>query len=385
MTMPPAASAPINSATPNRLPRSHGEAKQLIVFEPYYGGSHQAFVDGVLKLWPESKIHTLPANRWKWRMRLAAPFWAGEIRQERIDLSSAQTILCSSYLDLATFKGLLPPRHRHIPILVYFHENQFAYPVQEEDPRDVHFALTNLSTALAADALAFNSTYNLESFLSGCRTLLSKNDDMDLDDYQNEIRAKSRILYPGLDFAEIDALAAERKTNQAPVIVWNHRWEHDKGPDLFFDTLYALQAEGVAFQLVVLGQSFRQHPKVFSDAERILADRILHFGYVPSRREYLSWLSRADIVVSTAHHEFFGLSVLEAVRAGCCPLLPKRLAYPELFGEEFLYEDQKFKERLRFFMGHKRLNLQQARSMTEAFSWQHLTPLYENWLARPDS
>ena len=42
----------------------------------------------------------------------------------------------------------------------------------------------------------------------------------------------------------------------------------------------------------------------------------------------LSW---ADCIVSTAHHEFFGLAVVEAAAAGCLPLLPPRLAYPELF------------------------------------------------------
>jgi len=356
---------------------------QIVVFEPYYGGSHRAFVDGLVTLPHDFEVHTLPANRWKWRMRLAAPFFAGQIRRGEIELQNAHAIVCSSLLDVATFKGMLPSAYRHLPIHVYFHENQFAYPVQKEDPRDVHFALTNLTTALSADSLAFNSAFNLESFLRGCDDLLIKNDDMGLAGYQHEIRAKSRILPPGLDFAEIDRIAAAREPDQAhiPVIVWNHRWEYDKDPEFFFNALFGLQAEGVPFRLIVLGESFRQSPAIFAEAKGILADRILHFGYAPSRTEYLGWLAKADLVVSTARHEFFGLSVIEAVRAGCCPLLPRRLAYPELFGDEFLYDDHTFSVTLRTFLESKRLSGLRTREMTEEFSWRHLHPRYEEWLA----
>ena len=44
-------------------------------------------------------------------------------------------------------------------------------------------------------------------------------------------------------------------------------------------------------------------------------------------------LSNADVIVSTAHHDFFGVSVVEAISAGAYPLLPRRLAYPEILGD----------------------------------------------------
>ena len=356
---------------------------RIVIFEPYYGGSHRSFLDGLCRLPHHFQLHTLPANRWKWRMRLAAPFWAGQIKREEIDLSCADTIFCSSYLDVAAFKGMLPSGLHAIPILVYFHENQFAYPVQEEDPRDLHFALTNLTTALAADRLAFNSRYNLDSFLGGCREVLNIASDMGLADYEEQIRAKTSILPPGLDCAEIDRQTeGSRAANQVPVIVWNHRWEHDKDPGLFFTTLYELKAAGADFRLMVLGESFKQGPRVFAEAREILSDRIIHFGHVPSRTEYLTLLAQADIVVSTARHEFFGLSVLEAVRAGCRPLLPRRLVYPELFADEFLFEDHELGARLRTLLSQGRLPQKQALELTERFSWQQLHPNYETWLTR---
>jgi glycosyltransferase involved in cell wall biosynthesis len=51
------------------------------------------------------------------------------------------------------------------------------------------------------------------------------------------------------------------------------------------------------------------------------------------------------VIVSTANHEFFGLSVLEAIAAGVYPLVPKRLCYPEILNlekingaEQFFYD-----------------------------------------------
>ena len=87
--------------------------------------------------------------------------------------------------------------------------------------------------------------------------------------------------------------------------------------------------------------------EIFDKAKDRLSNKVLHFGYVDAREDYCSWLKRCDIVVSTSLHEFFGISVVEAVRAGCRPLLPNRLSYPELFTEEFLYDNDEFKMRLK--------------------------------------
>lgn len=81
---------------------------------------------------------------------------------------------------------------------------------------------------------------------------------------------------------------------------------------------------------MVLGQRFRDGAAVFDAARGRYRDRIAHWGFVEDRKVYSAWLASCDVVVSTAIHEFFGLSVLEAVAHGCFPLLPDRLSYPEL-------------------------------------------------------
>ncbi len=48
-----------------------------------------------------------------------------------------------------------------------------------------------------------------------------------------------------------------------------------------------------------------------------------HFGYA-DEAQYAALLHRADVVVSTALHEFFGVAVVEAIYCGCFPMLPRR-------------------------------------------------------------
>jgi glycosyltransferase involved in cell wall biosynthesis len=353
----------------------------ILVLEPYYGGSHKAFLAGLIRHLPYAfDLLTLPAHSWKWRMRLAAPHFAGVLATDPSHAGKTHDrILCSSLVDVAALRGLLPPNLRTTPLLTYFHENQFAYPMQVSEPRDVHFGLTNLTTALASDRLAFNSLYNLDSFLAGCGELLAKMPDMSLAGYEEAIRAKATILHPGLDFSGIDSCPENKRTGRPPVLVWNHRWEHDKNPELFFRTLHQLEEQGVPFGLIVLGESFRNQPPVFAQARERFARHIVHFGYAEDRQEYCRLLCQGDIVVSTANHEFYGMAVLEAVRAGSRPLVPDRLSYRELFASIFRYEDGDFARKLMAAMAAGRLEPHEAHSLTSRFSWPELASGYQQW------
>jgi glycosyltransferase involved in cell wall biosynthesis len=358
---------------------SKNKGLKILVLEPYFGGSHKSFLDGLSQLPFSFEFMTLPARKWKWRMRLAAPFYAQLLHESG---KKFDRILCSTFVDVAAFRGLAPAWVKNVPVLTYFHENQFAYPMQEENERDFHFALTNMTTALASDRLAFNSRYNLESFLKGIEKLQKKSYDLKLNDPSNVIKAKSQVIAPGIDFSAVDT--AERAgDNRPPVIVWNHRWEHDKNPELFFNALSKLAREGIDFSLIILGEHFKEHPAVFEKAREQLSRRILHFGYIKTRRDYAHWLKQGDIVVSTAGHEFFGISVIEAVRAGCRPLLPKRLSYPELFPKKFLYIDKDLVTRLReMITKNEHLSEQEIEKLTSAFSWDTLAPVYSKWITQ---
>ncbi len=311
------------------------ENLNVAVLEPYYGGSHAAFIDA-LKLRSRHKmtVLTLPARKWKWRMRGAAIWLAREAAEwmpgsggRKIDV-----ILCSDMLSVADLRALLPPNQRNIPIVCYFHENQLTYPIPNERERDYQYGMTNITSCLAAEAVWFNSRFHLEDFLVAVGRLLAKMPDYVPNGVVSEIRSKSDVLPPPVLADRVDRPSTP--TDRSLTILWCHRWEYDKNPEPFFDTLMRLDEEGCAFDLVLLGEQFRAAPRVFADVLDRLRSHIVHAGYIPDRAEYLSHLARCDVVVSTAIQENFGIAVVEAILAGCQPLLPNRLAYPELIPVE---------------------------------------------------
>jgi glycosyltransferase involved in cell wall biosynthesis len=122
-----------------------------------------------------------------------------------------------------------------------------------------------------------------------------------------------------------------------PLVLWNHRWEHDKGPEAFFAALRRLVERDVPFRVAICGERFREAPACFADAPGWLGSRLIQLGRLESRDEYFALLGRCQLAVSTAVHEFFGIAMLEAVHLGARPLVPDRLAYRELFPAELRY------------------------------------------------
>lgn len=49
--------------------------------------------------------------------------------------------------------------------------------------------------------------------------------------------------------------------------------------------------------------------EIFEEVFSCLREHIVHWGYQQSRQEYVNVLKNADVAVSTAEHEFFGVSM----------------------------------------------------------------------------
>ena len=308
---------------------------RILYVEPYEGGSHALFTrtltEGIDAEWTTI---TLPGRHWKWRMRGSAVTISLE-HAEAID-SGHDLLLCSSFLPLAELTALSPAVAK-IPRVVYFHENQFVYPTRgEPSERDFHFAFTQLVTCLSANVSLFNSAYNRDTLLREGKALLQRMPDARPRGWISRIQATSQVMPFPLALPD-EAPNAAGPPAEGPLILWNHRWEHDKDPAAFFAALAAVEAP---FRLAVCGAQFDEVPPAFAQAEQRFADKIVHWGHLDSRQAYEDLLRRADIVVSTAQQEFFGVSVLEAIHFGARPLVPDRLAYQETVPEAYRYRDE---------------------------------------------
>lgn len=311
---------------------AHGP--RILLLSGYDAASHQRWRDQLTGLFHEYKWHTLalPPRFFRWRIRGNPLSWLNEpCLKEPWDL-----VIATSMVDLASLRSFHPGLSQ-IPCLLYMHENQFAFPVSSKQNASLDPQMVNLYSAISADCVVFNSAWNRDSFLNGARDFLDNMPDGVPDGLIASLLEKSRVIPVPIE----DRLFADRRgpVNWAcPHLLWNHRWEYDKGPERLLKFLQALDRRSIPFRLSVVGERFRNHPKAFDQIHRQFESRVEQWGFLESRGDYDQLLARADIVVSTALHDFQGLSMLEAMASGCVPLAPDRLAYREYVPDSCRYK-----------------------------------------------
>ena len=329
---------------------------KILGFEGWDGGSHAQVRRSITAhSRHEWQWFTRPARAWKWRLRTGAVDLAAQVVADDCSQMRPDLIFTTSMISTGDLRSLLPERLRTVPVVLYMHENQAAYPFRHQDDmqgrRDHHFAITNMTSCLSADRVLWNSRWNRDSFLSGIRSLLDKSPDQTCSRSVKEIMDRSMICWPPVERSSVpeevlhnrpEANNSGRSISGAQIasgdgcvrVVWPHRWEHDKGPDTLLRLARYLRHRSPGrYRWIILGERFKTVPPAMDQFLREFDDDIDHAGWVESREAYWSWLGAGDWVLSTARHEFFGIAVIEAMLAGCLPWLPRRLSYPEIVPE----------------------------------------------------
>lgn len=357
---------------------------RILLLSSYDADSHHYWHQGLVDHFPQyhwTRL-TLPPRYFSWRVRGNPLSWAFGPQAKHLH-QAYDLLIATSMVDLATLRGLIPQLTR-LPTLLYFHENQFAYPLSSHAPQRVEPQMVSLYAALAADQLVFNSHYNQTSFLKGLQALLTKLPDQIPTGLTEHLARKSQVLPVPLT---ADCFHPPRASSQAALqVVWNHRWEYDKGPHRLLALIEQADLANLPVRFHIVGQQFRQQPAPFQQIHRHFSHLIGHWGYVAKVSAYRRLLQQADVVLSTAEHDFQGIALLEGVAAGAIPVAPERLAYPELLGSDWLYpshlaapeqEAQQVVQRLRHYCHQKQQGTLPGAPDIRSLSWSALGPAYQ--------
>jgi glycosyltransferase involved in cell wall biosynthesis len=352
---------------------------RVLLVEPFFAGSHRAWAEGyAANSGHEVRLLTHPGRWWKWRMRGSALTLATAL--DTLEDWLPDLVIVSDMIDLAQFRTFSRSTLGDIPTILYFHESQLTYPTSPQAQPDISFALTNWLSAVAADAILFNSGYHLDLFYESLPALLKSFPDLTHRHLIGEVSSKSEVLPVGVDLGWISPRSPR---SGPPRVLWNHRWEHDKDPDAFADAVAALVDAGSDFELVLLGPRPPRGAPALTRLREIAGERIIRDEEAPLD-SYRELVSACDIVVSTSRQEFFGISVVEAIAAGCRPVLPDRLSYPWLIPGEYheavLYQENGLIDALAAALDDPL----PPRGLPEAmgrFSWEQLGPVYDKRFA----
>ncbi|MEX1043712.1 MAG: DUF3524 domain-containing protein [Acidimicrobiia bacterium] len=352
---------------------------QVLLIEPYFGGSHRAWAEGYAATsMHEVTIVSHESRWWTWRMKGSAVTLAESVARLASDGYRPDVVLVSDMVDVAALRTFLAPSIGRPPLALYFHESQLTYPDSPLMDSDRSYPFLNWTSALASDTVFFNSGYHRDVFFEEIPKLLKSFPDHTHTHLVDSVAARTAVLPVGVDLGWASAATSRSDT---PLLVWNHRWEHDKDPETFADAIRAV-AETHDFRLALAGERFRTVPGVLDELAEEMRDRIEVNDHLPTDA-YRALLLRADVVVSTALQEFFGISVVEAIAAGARPVLPRRLSYPWLIPvehhETVLYEPGSFAAALRVALTERRSpdGLRESMAM---FDWSVVAPRYDSAL-----
>lgn len=161
--------------------------------------------------------------------------------------------------------------------------------------------------SLSSDVLIFNSNFNRTSFLNSIQPFLNIQSDFKLKQIREKVEPKCEVIYFPIQFHR---MPRRNEENYCSVLhlIWPHRWEHDKNPQLLTETLVELNKRQIPFRASIIGEKFQTIPECFDGIQEKLGDKLVNFGFL-SREDYLKCLLDGDVVISTAGHEFYGVSM----------------------------------------------------------------------------
>ena len=354
-----------------------GDRLRVTIVEPWFTGSHRAWADGYAKAsGHDVTLVTHPGAHWKWRMQGSPLTLARDLAAHE----PPDVLLVSGMVHLPALLGLARRAIGDAAVVLYLHENQLTYPSAEggDADEDLTYPLITWLSMAAADEVWCNSAFHRQQLLAALPDFLARFPGPPHGGAVPAVAERTSVMPVGLDLAPFRAFRPP--AGDRPVVLWNHRWEHDKAPERFLEAVTTLAAEGAQFDLALAGQRFRTAHPALGELRRRFGDRIVHDGFVDDTDDYARLLLRSDVVVSTARHEFFGIAVLEATAAGAFPVVPDDLSYRELLPPGCRYAAGGLPDLLRRAV-IERPPTDDLRRQIDRFDWSVVAPGYDERLS----
>ena len=148
---------------------------RVVLVEPYYGGSHRAWADGLVAH-SRHEIHlvTHDAAYWRWRLRGSALTLAEDVEAVIDRHGPPDLLLATDMVHLAALVGFLRRVLGDAAVALYLHENQLTHPVGPRDRPDEGLALANWLSMAVADRVLVNSEAQLADLRSALPVLLGR-------------------------------------------------------------------------------------------------------------------------------------------------------------------------------------------------------------------
>ncbi|XP_042298167.1 glycosyltransferase-like domain-containing protein 1 isoform X5 [Sceloporus undulatus] len=336
----------------------------VLLIEAFYGGSHKQLVDLLQEEIEDCVLFTLPAKKWHWRARTAALYFMQNVPPS----TNYRILFASSVLNLTELVALRPDLGKLKKVL-YFHENQLTYPVQKCQDRDFQYGYNQILSCLVADIVVFNSTYNMESFLTSIGTFMKRIPDHRPKHLEKLIRPKCQVLYFPIRFPDVSRFMPEYKqihfekaahSNQnrntshcvdlpfqeknigTSGLIMISNSDHGPGNGDTQTEFCSLLPERSHDPLTTLDNLDKPTPSKCTNIceEENSQHMSSTFCSIAGRLEY----------EQKCLHIVWPHRWIEAVYCGCYPLCPKALVYPEIFPAEYLYStpEQLFKRLQKF-------------------------------------
>lgn len=356
---------------------------RVLLVEPHFGGSHRAWAEGYVahSAHHVSLLVHAGAN-WRWRLRGGSVTLAEAARDWVAQHGRPDLVLASSPLDVAAFAGLTRDVLGGVPIAAYLHENQVTYP--HPDAADVDAGWRTWTSLVAADHVMVNSRHHRDELADGLTRLLAQAPDHPHGHLLEPLLDSIDVIPVGVDLP----VRGESEAGPTPRIIWNHRWDADKNPEVFLRAIERILADGSPVEVVLGGTDHWDGGQRRAAAAERLGDVVVAAGPFDDDA-YRRHLASSDIVVSVADHDYFGVAIVEAIAAGCVPVLEHRLSYPELIPEAFhdavFHPAGQFRRRLAEVVNDlagARAAVDGLAAAMEVFGWHRVAPLLDGALER---